>query len=53
MGEVYGNAVRTCLTGGAGLGTEQGASESDVEVGARMQEMFAEDVVGKLRDVKV
>ena len=53
VGEVYANAVRKCLTGGTDLGIEKSANESDVEVGARMQEIFAEDVVGKLRDVKV
>lgn len=53
VGEVYANAVRKCLAGGIDLGIEQGAHESDIEVGARIQELFAADVVGKLRDVKV
>ena len=53
VGEVYVDAVRKCLAGGVDLGIEEGANEGDVEVGARMQEIFAEDVVGKLRDVKI
>ena len=52
VGEVYADAVRKCLTGGKELGVEEGANESDREVGARMQEVFAEDVVGKLSTVK-
>ncbi len=53
VGEVYAMCVRRCLAGGQGLGIADDADESNKEVGARMQTVFAEEVVRKLGNIKV
>lgn len=47
MGEVYAGVVKRCLLGAA----EEGVEERDR--GVRMLEVFAEEIVGKLSDIKV
>lgn len=48
MGQVYGGIVRRCLAG-----IEGGDGEGQKEGGVRMLESFADEVVGKLGDIKV
>ena len=53
VGEVYAQAVKKCLTGGKEFGVMDHADESDSEVGARMLEIFAKDIVSAIGSVKV
>ena len=53
VGEVYGRVVRRCLVGGRELGVEVGEDEEGEKVGARMQAVLAEEVVGKLGGIRV
>ena len=52
-GEMYVEAVRKCLIGGEALGVQEHNDESGKEVGLRIQELFAKEVVHKLRRVIV
>ena len=53
VGEVYREVVRRCLSGGAELGIQESANETDAEVGASMQEVFSERIVNKLGAIKI
>ena len=53
VGEVYAAVVKKCLAGGTELGIGQDAKETDAEVGAHMQEVFSQEVVGRLNDIKI
>lgn len=53
VGHVFAMAVKRCLTGGQELGIDDGAKETDTEVGARMQGVFSEEVVSKLGKIRI
>ncbi|KAK4691704.1 hypothetical protein P7C71_g5352, partial [Lecanoromycetidae sp. Uapishka_2] len=53
VGDVYAAALRRCLTGGRELGIDDDANEKDTEVGARMQVLFSEQVVGRLGEIRI
>ncbi|MCJ1248964.1 hypothetical protein MMC30_006185 [Trapelia coarctata] len=52
-GETYRGVVERCLRGGRELGVEEGADETDAEVGAGIQAVFEEKVVGKLGGLRL
>ena len=53
VGEVYGRVARRCLVGGSELGVEKDEDEEGKEVGAKMQAVLAEEIVGKLGEIRV
>jgi hypothetical protein len=52
-GERYKDVVRRCIAGGADLGIREGADESEPDVGADMQQVFSQAVVGKLQSIQL
>lgn len=52
MGDIYGNVVRACLTGGLELGIAEDADETDDVVGAQLQAGFYENVASKLEELR-
>ena len=53
VGERYKDAVRRCITGGAHLGIREGADEAEPTVGADMQRVLSQLVVGKLQSIQL
>jgi len=53
VGETFRGVVERCLTGGRELGVEEGADETDAEVGAGIQAVFEEMVVGRLEGLRI
>lgn len=53
VGETYRRVVQTCLHGGSSLGLSEDSDENDHVVGAAIQEIFSEDIVGKLAGIKL
>ena len=53
VGEAFTTAIRKCLIGGKEIGIQEGADETDVEMGASMQSVFAEEVVNRLQGIRV
>ena len=52
IGEVYAETVEKCLTGEQKFGVPKDCDQSDAEVGLRIQEAFAEHVVGRLHGIR-
>jgi serine/threonine protein kinase len=52
-GEIYREVVWKCLSGGPAVGTDDDADEKNEIIGAEMQRVFSEDIVGQLGGVKV
>ena len=52
-GERYRAVVKMCLHGGSDLGLSEDSDKSDRVVGAAIQEIFAEDIVGGLAGIKL
>ncbi|KAA6414498.1 MAG: hypothetical protein FRX48_01247 [Lasallia pustulata] len=53
VGEVYREVVRKCISGGQALGTFESADETQANIGAEMQRVFSEDLLGQLGSVKL
>ena len=51
-GERYKDVLQRCVTGGVELGIREGADEAEPEVGADMQRVFSQLVVGKLQSIQ-
>ncbi|KAK5097621.1 hypothetical protein LTR70_000666 [Exophiala xenobiotica] len=52
-GEIYQDVVRRCIAGGMLLGIPEGVDEGEPDVGAEMQRVLSELVVGKLSSMKL
>ena len=52
VGDRYKEVVSRCLAGGLDLGIPDGADEADPEIGADMQRVFSQLVVGKLGSIE-
>lgn len=53
VGENYTHAVLACLKGGEAVGVMAGADEGQPGTGARMQQVFFEDILARLRNIKL
>lgn len=53
VGQNYTYAVSACLKGGEAVGVVAGADEGQPETGARMQEVFFEDILARLQNIKL
>ena len=53
VGDEYADLTTCCIIGGGSIGASPGSDETDPDVAAHMQEAFFENVVQKLRQLRV